>query len=165
VPWLNRLVAGVSLLRPGSIHVGFVVDKVAPGQVFLRVLRFSPVNIIPPLLHIHLSPPHEVCYSSDQAAQYHNLGPKLGASFLTRHIGWKQNQKVKFYAAHNTHSLRYVILRQSLPATSLNSVVLRDDNKMLHLSVVSEKEPVTASKAASCCCGYEKIVQDRVPLS
>jgi hypothetical protein len=33
---------------PGSIHVGFVVDKVALGQVFLQVLRFSPVNIIPP---------------------------------------------------------------------------------------------------------------------
>jgi hypothetical protein len=28
--------------------VGFVVDKVALGQVFLQVLRFSPVNIIPP---------------------------------------------------------------------------------------------------------------------
>jgi hypothetical protein len=28
--------------------VGFVVDKVALGQVFLRVLRLSPVNIIPP---------------------------------------------------------------------------------------------------------------------
>jgi hypothetical protein len=30
--------------------VGFVVDKVALGQVFLRVLRFSPVDIIPPSL-------------------------------------------------------------------------------------------------------------------
>jgi hypothetical protein len=29
---------------------------------------FSPANIIPPLLHIHLSPPREVCNSSDQAA-------------------------------------------------------------------------------------------------
>jgi hypothetical protein len=27
---------------PGSVHVGFVVDKVAMGQVFPRVLRFSP---------------------------------------------------------------------------------------------------------------------------
>jgi hypothetical protein len=35
---------------PGSIHVGFVADKVAQGQVFLRVLRFSPVNFIPPSL-------------------------------------------------------------------------------------------------------------------
>jgi hypothetical protein len=31
--------------------VGFVVDNVALGQVFPRVLRFSPVNIIPPVLH------------------------------------------------------------------------------------------------------------------
>jgi hypothetical protein len=30
-----------------SIHVGFVVDKVAPGQGFFQVLPFSPVNIIP----------------------------------------------------------------------------------------------------------------------
>jgi hypothetical protein len=35
---------------PGSNHVGLLVDKVAPGQVFLRVLRFFPVNITPPSL-------------------------------------------------------------------------------------------------------------------
>jgi hypothetical protein len=78
---------------PGSIHVGFVVDKVALGQVFLRVLRFSPANIIPPLLHIRLSPPHEVCDSSDEAEHYHHLGNMLGASFLTRNFDWKQNKK------------------------------------------------------------------------
>jgi hypothetical protein len=75
--------------------VGFVVDKVALGQVFLRVLRFSLASIIPPLLHIHLSPPQEVCDSSDREANYHHIGPKLGASFLTRHFGWKQNKEVK----------------------------------------------------------------------
>jgi hypothetical protein len=52
VPWLRRLVAGLPPPRPGfdpgSVHVGFVVDKVALGQVFPRVLRFSPVNLIPP---------------------------------------------------------------------------------------------------------------------
>jgi hypothetical protein len=31
--------------------VGFVVDKVALGQVFPRLRRFSPVNFIPPVLH------------------------------------------------------------------------------------------------------------------
>jgi hypothetical protein len=40
VPWLRRLVAGLSPWRPGfdpgSVHVGFVVDKVALGQVFPR---------------------------------------------------------------------------------------------------------------------------------
>jgi hypothetical protein len=72
--------------------VGFVVDKVALGR-FSPSTSVSPANIIPPLLHIHLSPPHEVCDRSDQAAHYHNLGPTLGASLLTRHIGWKQKEK------------------------------------------------------------------------
>jgi hypothetical protein len=39
VPWLRSLAAGLSPRRPGfapgSIHVGFVVDKMALGQVFL----------------------------------------------------------------------------------------------------------------------------------
>jgi hypothetical protein len=54
MPWLRSLVAGLSPRRPrfapGSIHVGFVVVKVALGQVFLRVLRFSRQYIIPPSL-------------------------------------------------------------------------------------------------------------------
>jgi hypothetical protein len=53
VPWLRQLVPGLSPpgFDPGSVHVGFVVDKVALGQVFPRVFRFSPVNFIPPVLH------------------------------------------------------------------------------------------------------------------
>jgi hypothetical protein len=55
VPWLRRLAAGLPPRRPGfnpgSVHVGFVVDKVALGQVFPRVLRFSPVSFIAPVLH------------------------------------------------------------------------------------------------------------------
>jgi hypothetical protein len=51
----RRLVVGLSPRRrgfdAGSVYVGFVVDKVVLGQVFLRVLRFSPVNFIPPVLH------------------------------------------------------------------------------------------------------------------
>jgi hypothetical protein len=34
-----------------------------------------------------------VCGYSDQAAHYHNLSPKLGASLLTWHIGWKNRKK------------------------------------------------------------------------
>jgi hypothetical protein len=92
---------------PGSIYVGFVVDKVALG-------RFSPSTSVFPanisfhnLLHIHLSPPHEVCDCSDQAAHYHNLGRQLGASLLTRHIGWKQKQKVKKKVPSDYCFLRY----------------------------------------------------------
>jgi hypothetical protein len=35
---------------PGSVHLGFVVNTVALGQVTIRVLRFSAVSIIPPWL-------------------------------------------------------------------------------------------------------------------
>jgi hypothetical protein len=51
VPWLRRLVAGLSPRRPGldprSVHVRFVVDKVALGQVFLRDVGFP----LPILFH------------------------------------------------------------------------------------------------------------------
>jgi hypothetical protein len=48
LPWLKRLVAGLSPRRPGfapgSIHVGFVVDKVALGR-FSPSTSVSPANI------------------------------------------------------------------------------------------------------------------------
>jgi phage shock protein PspC (stress-responsive transcriptional regulator) len=54
----RRFVAGLSRRRfgfdPGSVHVRFVVDIVALGQVFPRVLRYFPVSIILPIFHINL---------------------------------------------------------------------------------------------------------------
>jgi hypothetical protein len=59
VPWLRRLVASLSPRRPGiahrSVHVGCMVDRVALGQVFLQVLRFFPVSIVPPWVCILIS--------------------------------------------------------------------------------------------------------------
>jgi len=53
VPWLRRSVAGLSPQRPGfdprPFHVEFVVNKVAA----VPALHFSPVTIIPPVLHTH----------------------------------------------------------------------------------------------------------------
>jgi hypothetical protein len=58
VPWLSRLLAGLSLWSPEfnltSVHVSFVVDVVSLGQVFLWICRFSPVSTIPLMLHTHL---------------------------------------------------------------------------------------------------------------
>jgi hypothetical protein len=55
VPWLRRLAAGLPPrwpgFDPGSVHGGFVADKVALGQIFPRVLRFSRVIFIPRVLH------------------------------------------------------------------------------------------------------------------
>jgi len=33
--------------NPRPVHVGFVVDKVTLGQVFLQVLQVFPVSVIP----------------------------------------------------------------------------------------------------------------------
>jgi len=56
--WLRRSVAGFSPQGPGfdprPVHVTFVVDKVALGQLYLPVLRLSPVRIMPLVLYTQL---------------------------------------------------------------------------------------------------------------
>jgi hypothetical protein len=51
MPCLRRLVVGLSSRRhafdPTSVHVRFVVDKVALRHISVRVIRFCPVSIIP----------------------------------------------------------------------------------------------------------------------
>jgi hypothetical protein len=44
----RRLLTVAAWVRAQVNPLGFVVDEVALGQVFLRVFRFYPVNIIPP---------------------------------------------------------------------------------------------------------------------
>jgi hypothetical protein len=57
LPWFRWTVTALSPQRPGleprPVHGRFVPDKVALRQVFLRVLSFSLVTIIPPILHTH----------------------------------------------------------------------------------------------------------------
>lgn len=59
VPWLRQLVNSLLLQKPGSLPreflVGFMVDTVTLGHIFLRVLRFSPIFLIPPMFHTHNS--------------------------------------------------------------------------------------------------------------
>lgn len=53
----RRFLAGVKSQKTAFVHrvidVGFVEDKVALGQVFILVLRLSPVRIIPTMLCSH----------------------------------------------------------------------------------------------------------------
>jgi hypothetical protein len=51
----QRPLTAEARVRARSIQARFVVDKVTLGQYFLRVLRFSRVNIIPRGLHTHMS--------------------------------------------------------------------------------------------------------------
>lgn len=54
----GRLVASFTQRKlgfdPGPVYVRYVMDKGARGQVFLRALQFSPVTVIPQMLHSHL---------------------------------------------------------------------------------------------------------------
>jgi hypothetical protein len=50
----RRRLTAEARVRAQVNPVEFVVDKVTLGQVFLRVLRFSPVNIIPPCRELHI---------------------------------------------------------------------------------------------------------------
>jgi hypothetical protein len=51
--WLRWLFTSLQWLRPSCdpepVYVGFVVENVKMGQVFLRVIGFHPVSIIPPM--------------------------------------------------------------------------------------------------------------------
>jgi hypothetical protein len=57
MPWLKRLVAGFPPRKPGfdprSGHVGFVVDKVALGQIFSEYFGFPCQSSFHRLLHNH----------------------------------------------------------------------------------------------------------------
>lgn len=64
----NRREGAVSVW---AIHVRFVVDKPKIGYIFLRVLRCSPVNIIPPKLHPHSSASKYYYYQTENPT---NLG-------------------------------------------------------------------------------------------
>jgi hypothetical protein len=66
--------------------VRFVVDEVALEQAFSELFGFPLLVIIPPLLHTHLSPPHEMYDSPDQDVHYHILCLQLRAFSLTRHL-------------------------------------------------------------------------------
>jgi hypothetical protein len=56
VPELKRLVAGFQLRRPGFAsehHVGFVVEKVALGQVFSKYFGFPSQSSFHKFFHHH----------------------------------------------------------------------------------------------------------------
>jgi hypothetical protein len=74
---LRWVVAGLSLQRPGfasrSVHVGFVVDKVALRQVFLRVLRISlSVSFHRGCLYSYMSPGGRTVGTLVAAVQRHD---------------------------------------------------------------------------------------------
>ena len=104
VLWLRRLVAGLSPRRPGfdpgSVHVGFVVNKVALGQGFLWVLRFLPVNFIPPLLHYAEKWEKIMIFLIIFITELHNKPQGCGASVALLRGSSPQNNSVIWLSAN-----------------------------------------------------------------
>ena len=102
MPWVRRLVAALSPRRlgfdPGSVHVGFVVDKVAEGQVFLRVFLFTPA-IIHPMVHNSYAS-SRCSYQKDKRAKPVNF-PKsnavseMGEHWIERYFGFLVFKELK----------------------------------------------------------------------
>jgi hypothetical protein len=63
--WLRQIVITLETWRyrfnPRPVHMGFLVDRVVLGQVFLQILQSSHVRIIPPMFHFH-SFLYHLCY-------------------------------------------------------------------------------------------------------
>jgi len=58
MPWLMQsptFHCGGLVLTLGQVHIRFAVENVTLGLVFLQVVQFSPVNIMPLMLYTHFS--------------------------------------------------------------------------------------------------------------
>jgi hypothetical protein len=66
------------------------------GQ-FIYLFGFFLLIFISELIHTYPSLPHEVSDNPKQAAHYHTLGPKLGASFLTWHVAGLRVKAAKLF--------------------------------------------------------------------
>lgn len=56
----SQMLATEASVQPQMVHMVLMENTVALGYVFLRMLQFSPLNTIPPLLltyHLHLNTP------------------------------------------------------------------------------------------------------------
>ena len=51
--WVNALIGKKPCFVPSLVRLGFVLNSVIGRQVYLRVPRFFPVSIIPPMVHAH----------------------------------------------------------------------------------------------------------------
>jgi branched-subunit amino acid transport protein len=62
------------ILNPSVVHIGFLMKKMTPGQVFRLSLQFLPAVIIPPMLLTHvLSQTVKIGCSSKAVYSHHTV--------------------------------------------------------------------------------------------
>jgi hypothetical protein len=109
-----------------SVHVRFVAQKVAPGNVFLRVRRFSPVGVIPPLLH------NLVLLSEASEGEVWGLSEQR--PFDYRSIGQPLASVCSSYLSSPMLPLSRVFIKRNLPKLKAT-----DMWKRLTLDIISDK--------------------------
>jgi hypothetical protein len=72
-------------------------------MLFSEFLHFPLFITIPPLLHTHLSPPHEVCDSPEKAAHCHTQGTKLGGFISDPALGWSQSKGSSYDSRYSSN--------------------------------------------------------------
>ena len=116
-----RSVAGLSPLGPGfdprTVRVRFVEFKRALGQVYLPILLFSPVSIIPSVLythiHLHVALPEgqtdEVWKPSKKQCSFVNLGALARDSFSAIFTKLGDNICIHLEAENTLHFVREIV--------------------------------------------------------
>jgi len=66
----RRPLTGEARFNSGPVHVGFMVEKVQLGKVFLRLLRFSPASVITLVLRTHFTD-HDILHQDERARPAH----------------------------------------------------------------------------------------------
>jgi hypothetical protein len=94
---------------PSSFHEEFVMGTVALGQVFLPDLRFSPVIIIPSLLHIH-----PIAYAKWEnglsEAQFHTHSLNPISTIKDTILLFSTNGKTSSFGSQLFHILKFRIV-------------------------------------------------------
>ena len=94
MPWFRRLVTGLSPWRPRfdsrSVHAKFVVDEVALGKGFLRILPFSPVSIIKlmslDILHLHVATVQKEKRAKPRKRPKNSAVAKVGKHWIGKYL-------------------------------------------------------------------------------
>jgi hypothetical protein len=124
----------------GSIYVGNMIDEVALGQVFLRVFRSSPVNVITLWFFIFIYHLGWTMGPLVAAVQRHSLAPST----------WKQQKKQRISCCDRVTKWRVLDKINWYKHVSLRS--LRLSEVCLFYFTVSSFMLCTVCRSSSCAC-------------
>ena len=137
---------------PRSAYVRFVVNTVALWQVFLRVLQFYPLSIIPTKLHTHLY--LRVAFTRRTNERRQGTFQEIMSFRKWGTIGYKNRLTFIFSVLRGLKPGGKFIftiqdVRCLLPSTPLCYLLLQQDNFYLHYHILSDIHNFTVKQKMS----------------